>query len=92
MIKVTGQISIETANQIEDVLYEYAPHNWLISSDLIQDKCELVGFFQNNEEATSSFREIFDVNFNLSSDILSIADVQNEDWKNSYKKHFQQNL
>jgi len=70
-------------------LYEYAPHNWLISSDLLQNKCELVGFFQNNEEAISSFREIFDVNFNLSSDILSIADVQNEDWKNSYKKHFQ---
>ena len=89
MIKVTGQISIETANQIEDVLYEYAPHNWLISSDLLQNKCELVGFFQNNEEAISSFREIFDVNFNLRSDILSIADVQNEDWKNSYKKHFQ---
>ena len=89
MIKVTGQISIETANQIEDVLYEYAPHNWLISTDLLQDKCELIGFFQNNEEAISSFREIFDLNFNLSSNILSIADVQNEDWKNSYKKHFQ---
>lgn len=89
MIKVTGQISIETANQIEDVLYEYAPHNWLISTNLLQDKCELVGFFQNNEEAIASFREIFDVSFNISSDILSIADVQNEDWKNSYKKHFQ---
>ena len=89
MIKVTGQISIETANQIEDVLYEYAPHNWLISTDLLQDKYELIGFFQNNEEAISSFREIFDLNFNLSSNILSIADVQNEDWKNSYKKHFQ---
>jgi ribosomal protein L11 methyltransferase len=89
MIKVTGQISTETAIQIEDVLYEYAPHNWLISTDLLHDKCELIGFFQNIEEAISSFREIFDVKFNLSSDILSIADVQNEDWKNSYKKHFQ---
>ena len=89
MIKVTGQISIETANQIEDVLYEYAPHNWLISTNLLQGKCELVGFFQNNKEAIASFREIFDVSFNISSDILSIADVQNEDWKNSYKKHFQ---
>ena len=59
MIKVTGQISIETASQIEDVLYEYAPHNWLISTDLLQSKCELIGFFKSNEEAISSFRGNF---------------------------------
>ena len=88
MIKVTGQISSEITSQIEDILYEYAPHNWLISTDLIQSNCELIGFFKSKELAISSFKEIFDVNFNLSLDILSFVDVQNEDWKNSYKKHF----
>ena len=88
MIKVTGQISSEITSQIEDILYEYAPHNWLISTDLLQSNCELIGFFKSKELAISSFKEIFDVNFNLSLDILSFVDVQNEDWKNSYKKHF----
>ena len=88
MIKVTGQISSEITSQIEDVLYEYAPHNWLISTDLLQSNCDLIGFFKSKELAISSFKEIFDVNFNLSLDILSFVDVQNEDWKNSYKKHF----
>jgi ribosomal protein L11 methyltransferase len=88
MIKVTGQISIETASEIEDVLYEYAPHNWIISTDLLQGKCDLIGFFKSKKLAISSFKEIFDINFNLSLDILSFANVQNEDWKNSYKKHF----
>ena len=35
-----------------------------------------------------SFEEIFDNNTSLQSDVLSFDTIHDEDWKNSYKKHF----
>jgi len=88
MIKASFKFTSEIALQIEHYLFEYAPHNWVLLSDPKEKEIELVGYFSGKKEAKTSFKDIFgDIN-EINSDILIFDRVDEEDWQNSYKKHF----
>ena len=88
MIKATAKISSTFILEVEHYLFEFAPHNWVLHTDPKEITIELTGFFESTSAAKKSFEEIFDNNTSLQSDVLSFDTIHDEDWKNSYKKHF----
>jgi ribosomal protein L11 methyltransferase len=88
MIKASFKFSSVIALQLEHHLFEFAPHKWVLLSDPNENDKELVGYFSSKKEAKTSFKDIFrDIN-EINSDILIFDKVDEEDWQNSYKKHF----
>ena len=88
MIQAKALINSDFSNSIEDELYEHAPTNWILRYDYITGNNYLEGFFKNEYEAQCSFEDVLgSSNF---SNLINVTylKIEEEDWKNSYKKHF----
>lgn len=88
MIKVSSEIPLDFANTIDEILYEIAPSNWVYTKKKPKEVGFLEGYFYTHQEVTSSIkilREISPEKFTLE---FTFSEIRNEDWKNSYKKHF----
>ena len=88
MIQAKALIDSDLLNCVEDELYEHAPTNWTLTYNYITRNNYLEGFFQNKLDAKNSFDHVLG-----SSDFTDLINVtyvkiKEEDWKNSYKKHF----
>ena len=88
MIQAKALIDSDLLNCVEDELYEHAPTNWTLTYNYITRNNYLEGFFQNKLDAQNSFDHVLG-----SSDFTDLINVtyvkiKEEDWKNSYKKHF----
>jgi hypothetical protein len=88
MIQAKALIDPDHLNCIEDVLYEHAPTNWTLTYNHITENNYLEGFFKNELEAKNSFEHV--LGSSKFSDLIKLTylKINEEDWKNSYKKHF----
>ena len=88
MIKLHGVIQEEFIEAIEDNLYELAPHNWIILYYHDENIYKLEGYFKDEMVAESELHSLSKkVNFEFLPS-FELTEIQNENWKNSYKKHF----
>lgn len=88
MIKVYGTIQDKILEFIEECLYEIYPHNWVLNFNHSTKVTQLEGFFDTEENADEEINKLSEITkFNFFSK-LSSSKISDEDWKNSYKKHF----
>lgn len=88
LIKVTSSIPESSLDYIDGYLFEHAPSPWLVEIDKLTDGMVLTGYFASQSEMLNETlllkNELKDILvFNFSEENL-----QDTDWKNSYKKHF----
>ena len=88
MIKVYGTLQDKLLEFVEECLYEIAPHNWILNYNHFNKVTQLEGYFSSKTDADEEIRKLCEITkFNFFSS-LSLTDISEEDWKNSYKKHF----
>ena len=88
MIKVYGTVQDKLLEFVEECLYEIAPHNWILNYNHLNKVTKLEGYFNSKTDADVEIRKLCEITkFNFFSS-LSLTDISDEDWKNSYKKHF----
>lgn len=88
MIKVYGTIQDKTLEFVEECLYEIAPHNWVLNYNHSNKVTQLEGFFNTEKSADDNIKKLSKItNFDFYR-IFSSKEISDEDWKNSYKKHF----
>ncbi|MBT3668561.1 MAG: methyltransferase domain-containing protein [Opitutae bacterium] len=88
MIKIFGGLQDNLLDLIEEILYEIAPHNWIINYSHISKVTLLEGYFKTEREADRELKKLSDLTRRKFSDTFSKITIHDEDWKNSYKKHF----
>lgn len=87
MIQLTIYISEELSIQIEEHFCEVGQNNWMIYEDKIKNDYRIVGYFQDEkemEEQVSALNEYCP----LPDEGREITILEDQDWKESYKKHF----
>ncbi len=87
MIKVCAEIPSELVLPFEDYLYEIAPSPWVLIVNYLNGSGSLNGYFNCPNEAKRAIAEI-----ELFSPTLlrfDFSDIQDRDWKDAYKEHFQ---
>lgn len=88
MIKVYGTLQNKLLEFVEECIYEIAPHNWVLNYNYFNKVTQLEGYFSSKTDADEEIRKLSEITkFNFFS-ALSVTEVSDEDWKNSYKKHF----
>jgi len=88
MIKVHLPIEENLVEQLEDALYEITPHNWVLHFRHSKSTSFLEGYFDNSLDAEESLKELFYTLEIIEIPELLISELDQEDWVNSYKKHF----
>ena len=88
MIKAHVEVNEDSVEQLEEILYGIAPHNWVLSFNHSKNNTFLEGYFKDIHESESAFSQIIE-NGNLSElPPLLFEEIDEEDWQNAYKKHF----
>jgi len=88
MIKAHLPIEENLVEQLEDALYEIVPHNWVLYFSHSKSNSFLEGYFDTSLDAEESIKELFCTLEILEIPELLISNLDQEDWINSYKKHF----
>lgn len=88
MIKAHLPIEENLVEQLEDALYEIVPHNWVLHFSHLKSNSFLEGYFDTSLDAEKSIKELFHTLEILEIPELLISNLDQEDWINSYKKHF----
>ena len=88
MIKAHLPIEENLVEQLEDALYEIVPHNWVLHFSHLKSNSFLEGYFNTSLDAEKSIKELFHTLEILEIPELLISNLDQEDWINSYKKHF----
>ena len=88
MIKAHLPIEENLVEQLEDALYEIVPHNWVLHFSHLKSNSFLEGYFDTSLDAEESIKELFHTLEILEIPELLISNLDQEDWINSYKKHF----
>lgn len=88
MIKAHLTIEENLLEQLEDALYEIAPHNWVLHYSHSNGTSFLEGYFNTSLDAEESLKELFSTLKIIEIPKLLITNLDQEDWVNSYKKHF----
>ena len=88
MIKVHTSLNEDHLEEIENVLYDLYPHNWSILYENQTKIYKLIGYFKNISQTELEISK-FNKCTSFTTDIdFEYSTIKNEDWKNSYKKHF----
>ena len=88
MIKVYGTLQNKLLDFVEECIYEIAPQNWVLNYNHFNKVTQLEGYFSSKTDADEEIRKLSEITkFNFFS-ALSVTEISNEDWENSYKKHF----
>ena len=86
MLKVTAKLDKKHKLEAENILFETAPNNWMLSLNRRTKVLTLEGVFQTKSEAQnelSIFQEF------LSKNNIAIEfDELNNNWREAYKEHF----
>ena len=89
MIKASSLIPRRFFDQLDEVLYELAPSNWVHTIKNQTSDGQLDGYFENQQLAASSIKFISEFSSDGIPFNFLISEIKQEDWQNSYKKHFQ---
>jgi ribosomal protein L11 methyltransferase len=89
MIKAYLEIEENLLDELEEILYEFAPHNWILYFNHSKNCTKLEGFFKNSHAAIEDFKRITGTTNLKHLTCLLFENVYEDDWKNAYKKHFQ---
>ncbi len=87
MIKVCAGIPSELVLQFEDYLYEIAPSPWVLIVNYLNGSGSLNGYFNCPNEAQRAVAEIEVFSPTLLR--FDFSEIQDRDWKDAYKEHFQ---
>jgi len=87
MIKGCAEIPSELVQQLEDYLYEIAPSPWALIVNYLNGSGSLNGYFDCQDEAQRAIAEIEVFSTTLLR--FDFSEIQDRDWKDSYKEHFQ---
>ena len=87
MIKVCAEIPSELVLQLEDYLYEIAPSPWVLIVNYLNGSGSLNGYFNCPNEAQKAIAEI--EMFSPTLLRFDFSEIQDRDWKDAYKEHFQ---
>lgn len=87
MIQLLVEIPKATVPWFEDRLMEMEIPSWTIREDRIRKLLDLIGYFESEEAGLASYKLIRD-KFPELQEKPVISPVQDRDWKESYKDHF----
>ena len=88
LIKVSTNLPTHLVELVEGYLHETFPSSWYINEDKLSNQTTLVGFFSNANELECAKSALYqEIPSSLIGD-FSHDEIRDEDWKNSYKKHF----
>ena len=88
MIKAYGSLQNKLLEFVEECIYEIAPNTWVLNYNHFNKVTQLEGYFSSKTDADEEIRKLSEITkFDFFS-ALSVKEVFDEDWKNSYKKHF----
>jgi len=88
VIKLTSSIPESSLDYIDGYLFEHAPSPWIVEIDKLTGGMVVTGYFATQSEMHN---ETFQLKGELKDFLefnFSQENIQDTDWKNSYKKHF----
>ena len=88
MIKITSSIPESSLDYIDGYLFEHAPSPWVVEIDKLTGGVVLTGYFATQCEMHNETLQVKDELKDILEFNFSKENLQDTDWKNSYKKHF----
>ena len=88
MIKLTSSIPESSLDCIDGYLFEHAPSPWIVEIDKLTGGMVLTGYFATQSEMHNETLQLKDELKDILVFDFSKENLQDTDWKNSYKKHF----
>ena len=88
MIKITSSIPESSLDYIDGYLFEHAPSPWVVEIDKLTGGVVLTGYFATQCEMHNETLQVKDELKDILEFDFSKENLQDTDWKNSYKKHF----
>lgn len=88
MIKLTSSIPESSLDYIDGYLFEHAPSPWIVEIDKLTGGIVLTGYFATQSEMHNKTFQLKDELKDILEFDFSKENLQDTDWKNSYKKHF----
>ena len=88
MIKLTSSIPESSLDCIDGYLFEHAPSPWIVEIDKLTGGIVLSGYFATQSEMLNKTFQLKDELKDILEFDFSKENLQDTDWKNSYKKHF----
>jgi ribosomal protein L11 methyltransferase len=89
LIKVSLPVQAEFSDLVDGYIFETSPSPWVIVENSISKDSTLIGFFQNSKDWEEAKTDLLQNIPNIQLDFCVRLEIRNEDWKNSYKVHFQ---
>jgi len=89
LIKVSLPVQGEFTDLVEGYIFEISPSPWVIVENSISKDSTLIGFFQNSKDWEDARMDLLRNIPDIQLDCCVRLEIRNEDWKNSYKAHFQ---
>lgn len=86
MIKISSPISYELPDALEDYFCGLEISNWSIDKENNATPPEVVGYFENEDEAKESYENLCEVFESLPKN-YKIEEIFDCDWQNEYKKY-----
>jgi ribosomal protein L11 methyltransferase len=88
VIKITSSIPESSLDYIDGYLFEHAPSPWVVEIDKLTGGVVLTGYFATQCEMHNETLQVKDELKDILEFDFSNENLQDTDWKNSYKKHF----
>ncbi len=88
MFQLLVEIPAEFSSGFEDRFMEMEIPSWTIREDRIRRRLDLIGYFDFEKDGLESYRSIR-ANFPSLPETPILSKVQDRDWKEAYKDHFQ---
>ena len=89
LIKVSLPVQGEFTDLVEGYIFEISPSPWVIVENSISKDSTLIGFFRNSKDWEDAKMDLLRNIPDIQLDCCVCLEIRNEDWKNSYKAHFQ---
>ena len=89
LIKVSLPVQGEFTDLVEGYIFEISPSPWVIVENSISKDSTLIGFFRNSKDWEDAKMDLLRNIPDIQLDCCVRLEIRNEDWKNSYKAHFQ---
>jgi ribosomal protein L11 methyltransferase len=88
VIKLISSIPESSLDYVDGYLFEHAPSPWIVEIDKLTGSMVLTGYFATQLEMDNETLQLKDELKDILDFDFSKENLQDTDWKNSYKKHF----
>ncbi|HEY0944923.1 MAG TPA: 50S ribosomal protein L11 methyltransferase [Opitutaceae bacterium] len=89
LVEIKAEIPAEHADTTDDTLLEFGVENWSLLQDVIARRAWIVGVFTTEAEARARWEELRPLLAHTRVDDVVIRPLADQDWRDSYKAHFQ---